>query len=45
MVTFVEESPSGKRDTRIIVVKTEDLQRNNMCTDTASAAEGHLRPV
>ncbi|XP_069699987.1 zinc finger protein 585A isoform X4 [Periplaneta americana] len=30
MVTFVEEGPSGERDTRFIVVNTEDLERNNI---------------
>jgi hypothetical protein len=35
MVTFVEEGPSGERDTRIIVVNTEDLQQNNIYIDDA----------
>jgi hypothetical protein len=30
MVTFVEDGPSGKRDTHIIVVNTEDLEQNNI---------------
>jgi DNA-directed RNA polymerase subunit RPC12/RpoP len=36
MVTFVEEGPSGKRDTRIIVVNTADLE-NNLYRDDDSA--------
>jgi hypothetical protein len=33
MVTFVEEGPSGDRDTRIIVINTEDLEQNNIYID------------
>jgi hypothetical protein len=30
MVTFVEEGPSGERDTHVIVVNTEDLEQNSI---------------
>ncbi|XP_021930945.1 zinc finger protein 665-like isoform X2 [Zootermopsis nevadensis] len=33
LVTFVEEGPSGERDTRIIIVNTEDLKQNNIYID------------
>jgi hypothetical protein len=39
MVTFVEEGPSGERDTRIIVVNTEDLEQNNIYIGDDSVAQ------
>jgi DNA-directed RNA polymerase subunit RPC12/RpoP len=39
MVTFVEDGPSGKRDTRIIVVNTEDLEQNNIYIDDAEVVQ------
>lgn len=39
MVTFVEDSPSGKRDTRIVVVNTEDLEQNNIYIDDSEVVE------
>lgn len=39
MVTFVEDGPSGKRDTHIIVVNTEDLEQNNIYLDDTEVVE------
>lgn len=39
MMTFVEEGPSGEKDTRIIVVNTEDLERNNIYIDDTEVVQ------
>ncbi|KAJ9600049.1 hypothetical protein L9F63_009666 [Diploptera punctata] len=33
MVTFVQEGPSGEKDTKIIVMNSEDLEQNNIYID------------
>lgn len=39
MMTYVEEGPSGEKDTRIIVVNTEDLERNNIYIDDTEVVQ------
>lgn len=39
MMTYVEEGPSGEKDTRIIVVNTEDLEQNNIYIDDSEVVQ------
>jgi hypothetical protein len=38
-MTYVEEGPFGEKDTRIIVVNTEDLERNNIYIDDSEVVQ------
>jgi len=39
MVSFVEESPSGEKDTCIILVNTDALERNNISIDNSEVVQ------